>query len=79
MRFRSRGVLALTLMLWLIGLGHAFALGSQRASASPVESSAQWPEASQRSPIPEPSTLLVFASGLAGLAIFGTQARPRTQ
>lgn len=80
MRWWSRGVLALTLMLWSIGLGHAFSLGSQRASASSVEASAQsQAEERQLSPIPEPSTMLLFPSGLAGLAILGTRVRSRTQ
>ncbi len=90
MRWWSGSVLALALMLWSIGLGHAFTLGPERASARTLES----PEPSgpgrdeaepaegdelQLSPIPEPSTFLLFASGLAGLAIIGTRARPRTQ
>lgn len=90
MRWWSGSVLALALMWWSIGVGHAFPLGPERASARTLES----PEASepgraeadpadrdelQLSPIPEPSTMLLFGSGLAGLAIFGNRARRRTQ
>ncbi|MGI9432109.1 MAG: PEP-CTERM sorting domain-containing protein [Myxococcota bacterium] len=79
MRWWSGSVLALALMLWSFGMGHAFTLGPERASARTLESAELSGPAGadalaeadelQRSPIPEPSSPDVDEADLAELQL----------